>query len=72
MQDDPMLVEIILVLVGVFSALGGIMDWDWFMENRRAQPFVQLLGRNGARGFYVLLGLGFAGVGIGLATGLLR
>jgi len=48
-----------LALIGVFTMLGGILDWDWFMNHSRARGFVQLFGRTGARVFYVLLGLGF-------------
>ena len=57
-----------LITVGAFSALGGVMNWEWFMNNRRARFVVSVLGRSGARGFYVLLGLAIAGVG---AAGLL-
>ncbi len=58
----------ILLVSGAFSALGGVMNWEWFMNNRRARLVVRLLGRSGARGFYVLLGLAIAGIG---AAGLL-
>jgi hypothetical protein len=48
---------IILVLCGLFMIAGGGFNSDWYMTNRRAQFFVKLLGRTGARVFYVLLGL---------------
>jgi hypothetical protein len=58
----------LLVAIGAFAALGGIKNWDWFMNNRRARLFVTILGRDGARVFYVLLGLFIAGIGFaGLA-----
>ncbi len=48
---------LILVSAGVFSILGGVFGWDFFINNGKAKPFVYLFGRTGARLFYVLLGL---------------
>ena len=45
------------ILCGVFSIFCAVRDYDWFMENHRAWLFVKLLGRNGARVVYILLGL---------------
>lgn len=42
---------------GVLCILASIYDWDWFFDNFRARPFVRLLGREGARWFYAILGL---------------
>ncbi|MDR3355172.1 MAG: immunity 17 family protein [Synergistaceae bacterium] len=44
------------VLCGLFSIVCALKDYDWFMNSRRAALFVRLLGRGGARVFYVLLG----------------
>ena len=41
---------------GVFSICGGVFDWDWFMDHRKAQFFVGLLGRTGTRIFYIPVG----------------
>jgi len=62
---------LILSLVGLFSMAGGLFDWNWFMTSRRARLFVKLLGRTGARIFYVLLGLGLLILGILLAYGVI-
>ncbi len=48
---------IIMVLGGIFSICGAVFNWDFFFENYKARPVVKLIGRNGARVFYVLLGL---------------
>lgn len=48
----------VLIGCGAFSVLGALMDWDWFMNNHKARFFVALMGRQGARGFYMLIGLG--------------
>lgn len=45
-----------LLVGGLFSILGGWMDWDFFMENRKAKRLVALIGRKGARIFYGALG----------------
>ena len=41
---------------GMLSIAGGFMGWDWFLNHPRARPVVRLLGREGTRVFYVLLG----------------
>ena len=48
---------IIMALGGIFSICGAIFNWDFFFENYKARPVVKLFGRNGARIFYVLIGL---------------
>jgi hypothetical protein len=57
-------VGIILVAGGVFSITGAVLDWDWFLESRKARFFVTIFGRTGARIFYVLLGIVLAGFGV--------
>ncbi len=54
---------IIIFSLGVFSIAGGVFNWDWFMNNRRARRFVNLIGRNSARIFYCILGAAFAILG---------
>ena len=46
----------IIVFAGLFSAFCAFRDFDWFMNNRKARPFVNMFGRNGARVFYMALG----------------
>ena len=57
MQNKEIFALIISIAGGLFAILGSIFNWDFFFENRRAQLFMDLLGRTGARIFYVLLGL---------------
>lgn len=47
---------IFAILGGAFSIFCAVKDYDWFMNNRRARPFVQMFGRQGARAFYIFLG----------------
>lgn len=63
---------LIFVAAGLFSALGAVMDWDWFMNHHKARFMTTLLSRNGARAFYVILGLGLVVFGILMAAGILQ
>jgi hypothetical protein len=55
---------ILLIAIGVYCGVSAIFDWDFFMENRRARWVSNVLTRNGARIFYVLMGLVVIGIGI--------
>lgn len=63
---------ILFVLAGLFSILCAIKDWDFFMNNRKALIWVKFFGRNGARVFYVILGLVIALIGLGISVGILH
>lgn len=58
------------MFAGLFAIAGGMLDWDWFMNNRRARIFVKLFGRGGARAFYCLLGLALAVLGLLITFGI--
>ena len=47
---------IAVILIGLLSLLGAVLDWNWFIANRKVRIFVRLLGRTGARILYVILG----------------
>jgi small neutral amino acid transporter SnatA (MarC family) len=57
METKELLVTFLSVGAGVFSVLASILNWDFFFESRKAQTFIKLFGRNGARIFYIILGL---------------
>lgn len=61
-----------LAAAGLFSAAGAALDWDWFMNHRKAQGLVRLMGRGGARAFYGLLGLTLAVVGVLMGLGIIE
>ncbi len=60
---------LLLISVGLFSAGCAAADFDWFMNNRRAALVTAIFGRQGARGFYILLGLAFMGGGVAFMVG---
>lgn len=55
---------VIFCLAGIFSLTASVKNWDFFFNNRKARPFVKILGRNGARIFYGVLGAFFIVIGI--------
>jgi hypothetical protein len=48
---------------GVFTALGAAWNGEGFLSRPRARWFVWLLGRTGARVFYVVTGVAFTAFG---------
>jgi hypothetical protein len=52
---------------GLFTIAGAIFNWDWFMNDYRARFFVKIFGRDGARIFYVILGLVIIVLGVFVA-----
>jgi len=65
-RESGPVVGLVVLLAGAFSVAGAALDWGFFMESRKARFFVVVLGREGARWFYALLGGALAGVGLGL------
>ena len=57
------LVQGILILIGLFTAAGGIFGWDWFMGHWKSRFFVARFGKTGARFFYIVFGLAIVGLG---------
>jgi hypothetical protein len=59
-------ISLILIGVGIIIALAGLFNWSWFME-RQAQrlfSFEKMIGRNGARIAFVILGAIFIILGV--------
>ena len=50
-------VGLILIAVGLFSFAGGLFNWNWFMNTNRARALVRSIRPEGARVFYIVLGL---------------
>ncbi len=60
-----------IIGAGLFSVAGGVFQWGFFMDSRKAQGVVKLFGRQGARVFYVCLGLFVVGLGTMIMLGML-
>ena len=63
---------LVFVAIGIFSVCGAFLNWDWFMEARKARFIVSIIGRNGARIFYGLLGTGLVVLGVLGMTGVIE
>ena len=46
-----------IIAIGIFTIFCAFMDYDWFLNHYKAKFFVALFGRNGARVFYIILGV---------------
>jgi len=53
----------LMIGVGVLTLFAALSNWEWFFKQRRAKNIVKLVGRNGARVIYALLGTLFAVIG---------
>ena len=63
-EHEVFLVGIIVILIGIYCILAAIFNWNWFFNNSRARGISKMLKRTGARIFYAVLGILFAGFGI--------
>jgi len=61
-----------VIFAGLFSTAGGILNWEWFMNNRKARFISKILTRKGARIFYVVLGIAMVIFGILLTMGFVQ
>lgn len=57
------------ILGGMLCICGSVFDFEFFFKNYRARPFVDLFGRNGARIFYIVLGIFLIIAGIAIIFG---
>lgn len=51
-------------MIGIYLIVGSYYNWNWFMNIWKDINMVEVLGRNGARILYAIIGL--AGVVLGL------
>jgi len=59
----------LMIGVGALMFIAALTNWEWFFKQRRAQTIIKLMGANGARIFYALLGAFFAVFGWMALTG---
>ena len=48
---------VVLILAGAYTLLGGLLNWSWFMNSRKAAWIVRIIGPQGARLFYLIVGV---------------
>ena len=68
-MQEPM--GLLLTLPGLFAIAGGVFNWEWFMNARKARNVVKFLGRSGARIFYCILGSAITVLGLLITFGII-
>jgi small neutral amino acid transporter SnatA (MarC family) len=63
-MSQNQLVGAVPLLIGLLLLAGGALGWSWLLRSRRARTLVSLIGRTGARIFYVIIGLLLSILGI--------
>jgi hypothetical protein len=58
------ILQAIFVIVGTFSLLAAIFNWNWFFNSHNSQFIVKSAGRKRARLFYALFGILMIATGI--------
>ena len=58
-MSEARIVPFLISSIGVFVIAAAIGNWEWFFSNWRAQLFVSLFGREGARVAYAMMGVAF-------------
>ncbi|MBP7487699.1 MAG: immunity 17 family protein [Parabacteroides sp.] len=64
MNPSEYFILFIFMALGLFSLVAAIFNTDWFFQTSGAATFIKLFGRQGARVFYALLGLGLITCGV--------
>ncbi|MDL2256455.1 immunity 17 family protein [Parabacteroides sp. OttesenSCG-928-K15] len=57
MSTPEYLLLALFLLMGIFTCVASLFNFDWFFEARKARTFVNTLGRIGARIFYFCIGI---------------
>lgn len=65
-------VGLFLIAGGLFSVVGALLDWDWFMNHYKARFLVKIMGRMGARIFYMVLGSALIVFGVLVTAGVIE
>ena len=63
-MDKQTLTRLLLGAAGLFTLSASVFNWDWYFNHRKARFLVDLVGRNGARAFYGLIGVGILGAAL--------
>ena len=63
---------LILVAGGIFSIVCAALDFEWFMNHPKAKFMSSILSRNGARAFYIVLGLLLVVLGALITSGVIE
>lgn len=69
MINPDIFVGSVTIGLGLFVISAAIFNWDWYYQLQKARWIQSLCGRNGARVFFGILGLGLIVLGAAIANG---
>ncbi len=55
-MNKETLIQVLLVAFGVFSILGAYFEWNFFYTSKKMQRIIRLIGKSGAKIFYIVIG----------------
>ena len=58
-MKKAIMLSIIIYGFGLYSIYGAVMNFDWFIGDRKAWLFLKLFGKTGTRIAYIVLGVAF-------------
>lgn len=62
--------NLFFIAAGIFSILGAVLKWPFFMRSGKARGLAKLVGETGTRIFYIIIGIILVILGVFLiATG---
>ncbi len=56
-MDKQTFTQIFFMAAGIFSVLGAFFEWGFFFNSRKAKLVTKILGRTGAKIFYIVIGI---------------
>ena len=48
---------ILFIILGITSILASVFNWGLFFDHWKAKPLIKILGRSGAKVFYIVIGI---------------
>ena len=63
-MENNWIFGVVFMLIGLFSLIASIKDWNFFFGSLKAKWVVNIIGRNGTRILYGILGIVIIIVGI--------
>jgi hypothetical protein len=66
------LVGYVVIAFGLFTVMAACCDWEFYMNHRKARIVIALMGRQGTRVFYGVIGSAMIVAGVLMAVGLFK
>lgn len=63
-MNESLVFGSLFMAIGLFSIIGALANWDYLIHHIKTKLLLKLIGRTGARIFYVVLGLALFLIGL--------